>query len=374
METTYPYQWRDNQAYPIQPMLDELCRHRAAGRKIVTTNGCFDLLHAGHVQFLHRARAQGDLLVVALNSDKSVHALKGSGRPILAETDRATMLAALRAVDYVVIFDDLLPNLTLEQIKPHVHVKAADYDARQLPEAEIVEQNHGRVSILPLVGGYSTSQLVERIVASAKAPLDATNGEQDAHDKRSQIIQQLLTGSNLLRQTAYRLDTQILMATEKVLAALRNDHKILLCGNGGSAADAQHIAAEFVGRFRRERRALAAIALTTDSSILTSVSNDYGFEQIFARQIDGLGQPGDVLIAISTSGTSPNVLAGAQAARERQIYVIALTGSRSSPLGQLADVCLQVPSVITAQVQQAHMAILHTVCDIVEGEFVREEA
>ncbi|MCB0085886.1 MAG: SIS domain-containing protein, partial [Caldilineaceae bacterium] len=193
-------------------------------------------------------------------------------------------------------------------------------------------------------------------------------------DKRSQIIQQLLTGSNLLRQTAYRLDTQILMATEKVLAALRNDHKILLCGNGGSAADAQHIAAEFVGRFRRERRALAAIALTTDSSILTSVSNDYGFEQIFARQIDGLGQPGDVLIAISTSGTSPNVLAGAQAARERQIYVIALTGSRSSPLGQIADVCLQVPSVITAQVQQAHMAILHTVCDIGEGEFVREEA
>jgi D-sedoheptulose 7-phosphate isomerase len=141
---------------------------------------------------------------------------------------------------------------------------------------------------------------------------------------------------------------------------------VLLCGNGGSAADAQHFAAELVGRFRQERRAWPALALTTDTSILTAVGNDYGFEQIFARQITALGRPDDVLVAISTSGKSLNVLAAVETARLQGLYTIALTGKPPSPLANMADLCLAVPSEDTPLVQQVHMAILHTICALTE--------
>jgi D-sedoheptulose 7-phosphate isomerase len=142
--------------------------------------------------------------------------------------------------------------------------------------------------------------------------------------------------------------------------------KVLLCGNGGSAADAQHIAAELVGRLRRPREGLAAIALTTDTSILTALGNDFGFEEVFARQIGALGKPGDVLVALSTSGKSPNILKAAAVAREREMYVVGLTGSRPTPLTEAVDVCVAVPAEDTMLVQQAHLAILHSICDLVD--------
>lgn len=151
-----------------------------------------------------------------------------------------------------------------------------------------------------------------------------------------------------------------------VIASLRSGHKVLLIGNGGSAADAQHIASEIVGRYRRERPGYAAIALTTDTSALTAISNDYGFEQIFARQVESLGRSGDVLLALSTSGRSPNILATLVAARRRGLITVGFTGLKGTSLGEFCDHLFIAPSDDTPVIQQIHMTAAHAICDTVE--------
>ena len=154
-----------------------------------------------------------------------------------------------------------------------------------------------------------------------------------------------------------------------ITGCLRNGGKVLFFGNGGSAADAQHLAAELVGRFVRERAGLPAIALTTDSSILTAVGNDYGFEQVFARQIQALGRAGDVAVALSTSGNSANVLEGVKEARKRKLKTIGLTGKDGGALAQRADVAVTIPSTSTARIQECHIAIGHLFCELVDADF-----
>ena len=157
-----------------------------------------------------------------------------------------------------------------------------------------------------------------------------------------------------------------------MIAALRSGNKLLIIGNGGSAADAQHIAAEIVGRYKQDRPAYAAMALTTDTSALTAVANDYGFEQVFARQVEGLGRRGDVLLALSTSGRSPNILAALRTARERGLVTIGFTGSKGEALRSLCDHLLVAPSDDTPVVQQIHLAVAHGICDEIEQTLVRE--
>lgn len=165
-------------------------------------------------------------------------------------------------------------------------------------------------------------------------------------------------------------DTALLtVASEIALAiigALRTGKKVLLIGNGGSAADAQHIASEIVGRYRKERPGFAAIALTTDTSALTAISNDYGFEQIFARQIESLGRSGDVLLALSTSGRSPNILAALAAARRCGLVTVGLTGLKGTGLNDVCDHLFVAPSDDTPVIQQIHMTAAHAICDSVE--------
>lgn len=152
-----------------------------------------------------------------------------------------------------------------------------------------------------------------------------------------------------------------------ICSSLRQEKKILLCGNGGSAADAQHIAAELVGRYELQRRAWPAIALTTDTSTLTALSNDYGYEEVFARQIEALATAGDVLIALSTSGQSANVIRAAERARQLGCKTIALTGETGEPLASHCDVAVSVPSKRTSRVQEAHITIGHLWCEMVEA-------
>lgn len=159
---------------------------------------------------------------------------------------------------------------------------------------------------------------------------------------------------------------RMLEAAQRCSTALAAGNKVLLCGNGGSAADAQHIAAELIGRFIDDRRSLPAVALTTDTSALTAIANDYGYEQVFSRQIEGLAVPGDVLIAISTSGNSANVNRAAVSARERQCEVIGLSGKSGGALAALCDTALVVPSDITARIQESHILIGHILCDLIE--------
>jgi len=160
---------------------------------------------------------------------------------------------------------------------------------------------------------------------------------------------------------------QLTAAVGLCCTALRNGGKLLVAGNGGSAADAQHVAGELVGRFLRERRALPAIALTTDTSILTSIGNDYGFAKVFERQVEAHGRPGDVLLAISTSGNSENILRAIAAARRSQMRVIGLTGRGGGGMRALCDVCLCAPSEDTPRIQECHLILEHALCAEIEA-------
>ena len=176
------------------------------------------------------------------------------------------------------------------------------------------------------------------------------------------LQEHLATIQNLLDASLPEIE----QSGQMICEALSSGRKVLLCGNGGSAADAQHIAAELVGCYEKQRRSWPAIALTTDTSALTAVSNDLGYEQVFARQLAGLAQAGDVLIAISTSGRSKNVLRAAERARELGCRTIALTGATAEPLGSLCDMALAVPSSRTSRVQEAHITIGHLWCEMVD--------
>ena len=187
------------------------------------------------------------------------------------------------------------------------------------------------------------------------------------------ICQHFEDSAELKRAAAAQLAGPIAQAVEMLTAALAADRKLLICGNGGSAADSQHRAAELVGRFERERPELAAIALSTDTSALTAVANDYGFEQVFAKQVRALGREGDVLVAISTSGQSANVLAAVHAAHERGLSVVALTGRGGGRIGaalQSTDLHLCVPHDRTARIQEVHLLIIHCLCDGIDASLL----
>jgi D-sedoheptulose 7-phosphate isomerase len=184
----------------------------------------------------------------------------------------------------------------------------------------------------------------------------------------AQVVSALREGAELRVQLAQTLSPRIVDAAQLIAQCLTDGGKVLLFGNGGSAADAQHLAAEFVGRFVLERNALPAIALTTDSSILTAVGNDYGFDQVFARQIQALGRPRDVAIGISTSGNSPNVVKAVSVAAERGLRTIGLAGRDGGVLAKAAEIAITVPSTNTARIQECHIAVGHVLCELVEDE------
>lgn len=190
------------------------------------------------------------------------------------------------------------------------------------------------------------------------------------------IEQHFIDSADLKYQAAQVLSKPIAQAIQAILASVTSGGKVLACGNGGSAADAQHFAAEFVGRFERERPELGAIALTTDTSIITAIANDYDFNVIFSRQVRALGQSGDVLLAITTSGNSANVLAAVDAAHERDMVVVALTGRGGGKMNQAlrdTDIHICVPHDRTARVQEVHLLTLHCICDGVDAQLMGDQ-
>ena len=193
---------------------------------------------------------------------------------------------------------------------------------------------------------------------------------------RERINRQFEDSVRAGRASAEVLVEPIAAAIDLMFEALSNDHKILACGNGGSAADAQHFSAELIGRFERERLPLAAIALSTDTSILTAVANDYSFDSVFAKQVTGLGRAGDVLFAISTSGNSKNVIAAIEAAQAREMRIVALTGKGGGAIGELlgdGDVHICVPQDRTARIQEVHLVVLHCLCDGIDWNLLGDD-
>lgn len=186
-----------------------------------------------------------------------------------------------------------------------------------------------------------------------------------------QEIQKAISESIFVKQKLLGLSylKRISDIADLIFKSLRNGKKLLICGNGGSAADAQHTAAELVNRFKIDRKPISAIALTTDTSVLTSIANDYDYHQVFKKQIEALGRKGDVLLAISTSGRSKNVLEGVKAAKKIGIKTIGFTGSGSSPLSNQVHLSFKVPSSEVARTQEAHLLTIHIICDLIERRF-----
>ena len=186
-------------------------------------------------------------------------------------------------------------------------------------------------------------------------------------DPRLAAIDRIYAETIRLHDAARRgSQADVLRVVDLLAAAFRDGRRVLVFGNGGSASDAQHFAAEFVGRFQKERRAVAAIALTTDTSILTAIGNDYAFTRVFARQIEALGESGDVAIGITTSGGSKNIVEALAVAKDRGLTTVALTGCDGGEAGRIADVHLNVPDRSTARIQEVHRTVLHVICELVE--------
>jgi D-sedoheptulose 7-phosphate isomerase len=191
----------------------------------------------------------------------------------------------------------------------------------------------------------------------------------DAEHEPMRIVQRTLDEAIALHQRVRaQAVAPVVRAADAIVAALADGSKVLAFGNGGSAADAQHLVAELVGRFQRDRRGFAALALTVDTSVMTSIANDYGFDRVFARQIEALGRRGDVAVAISTSGESANVLAALEAARSQGLRTIALTGRSGGRVGAAAEIHVNVPDANAARIQEVHRTLIHAICEIVETE------
>ncbi len=330
--------------------------------KIVFTNGCFDLIHPGHIELLEKARQLGTKLIVGINSDESVRKIKGESKPIQPQEARASVLRGLRSVDEVRIFDELTPENLIKEIKPNVLVKGGDWKESEIIGADFVKKNGGAVFSIPLKDGFSSTIIIDKIKnnGQSKETVEPSKIDLVKDFTVSSLTEHLEVFQVMLKN---HLPT-IKECAEIITETLLSGKKILLCGNGGSAADAQHLAAEFVGRYETERRAFPAIALTTDTSALTAIANDYGFDKVFARQVEALAGEGDCLIALSTSGNSPNVIEAVMRARNLGCRIIGMTGAKGKKLASLCDACLLVPSERTARIQEVHITIGHIWCEI----------
>ena len=318
------------------------------GLRIVMTNGVFDVLHAGHIEHLQAAAAEGVFLAIAVNSDSTVRRLKGCDRPINSAEDRMAVLSALRCVDAVFEFDQLNAALAIELVRPSVYVKGGDYtwDKLAAEEREVIT----RLKVLT-VFTRKTSYTSTAIIKRAQFQINAYHL------------------ADVAISTANSCTASIDDAARDIVASLRDGGKILTCGNGGSAADALHFAQELTGRYKVDRRALAGICLNADPCAMTCIGNDYSFKQIFSRQVEALGRPGDVLVAFSTSGQSANVITAIEAAYAAGMKVILLTGWDG---GKAAGRCLHnvvVPSTNTARIQEIHTMIFHTWLDAIDAAF-----
>lgn len=332
---------------------------------IVFTNGCFDIIHPGHIELLSRARALGTKLIVGINGDESVRRIKGEPRPYLSQNDRAEILKSLSVVDEVRVFDEATPEKIIEEIKPDVLVKGGDWKISEIVGADFVQSYGGKVFSIPLRDGYSSSAIVEKIQNAKVGEIDSI-----AKDNSPDLIEKSLRAHvETIETIIERGRENVERCAELIFETLENGNKILICGNGGSAADAQHIAAELVGRFETERKALPAIALTTDTSSLTALTNDYDFERVFSRQIEALGRAGDLLIAISTSGNSPNVVSAVMTARQIGCRTLGMTGAGGKKLASLCDECLMIQADRTARIQEAHITVAHVWCEMIDAKF-----
>lgn len=327
-------------------------------RMTVFTNGCFDLLHPGHIDFLTRARELGDYLIVGLNSDSSVRAIKGAGRPLIPAVHREAMLRALRAVDEVVVFDDPTPEDLIDRLQPDVLVKGGDWPVDQIVGAAKVLRRGGKVLSLPFRIECSTTSLLERVVDRREARPPAAASSDDAMAAMS-LRESIAVKGQLLEEAI----APITQGGRLLVRAFAAGRRALFIGHGASAADAEHIAGELVERLGAPRSPLTAVALAMPAAVAAD-------ERSQARHVEAQATAGDVIVAVDTVD-SPDVLSALTAGREIGCKTIGLTGMNGKKVAALCDVAVVVPSRSAARIHEAHVTIGHLWCEIVERSLPR---
>lgn len=346
-------------------------RHQLSktSNKVIMTNGCFDLLHRGHVKFLAEAKARGDILFVAVNSDQSIKNIKGMGRPIIEEEDRCFMLAALSCVDYVILFDELTPIKMISALLPDILIKGSGWEIDEIVGREIIESSGGHVITIERdilndeTFKYSTTKIIQKVESLSTNKNILTSS---VHDNLVQ--RRFKENIETIQKTVATLSTDIFKAAELCISSLQKRKKILICGNGGSASQSEHFAAELVCQFHEYRAAIAAIALTSNTSNLTAIGNDLSYENVFSRQIEAIANEQDILIVISTKGRSRNVINAVKSAQKLGVTVIGLLGCDGGALKELCDCSIIVPSDNTARIQEVHLTISHIIVELIEKE------
>ncbi len=318
--------------------LDALGRARAAGLSIALVTG-----ESGEIVDVLAARIGADRVMVGAK-DKSA-ALEALSQELGVELAR-----------FCFVGDSDRDSLAFPKVG--LALTPADGSRKAKARAHRVLESAG--------GAGAVEEAVEIVLST----LDVAKRSFVRETRLRQIVEESIAAHELLLEQGVASLSQI---ASTFIAALRAGNKLMFCGNGGSAADAQHVAAEFVGRFALEREPLPAIALTTDTSILTAVGNDWEFNEVFARQVRALARVGDVVIGISTSGKSANVLRALEAARERGAITVAFTGEKPGPIARSADLCFFAPSESTPRIQELHVLGWHGVCELVEAALARPE-
>jgi rfaE bifunctional protein nucleotidyltransferase chain/domain len=352
------YEWTISGSKLISEFEKKLDDYRAQDKKIITANGCFDIFHFGHLSLLTEAKSLGDVLIVGVNSDRTVRKIKGAGRPIFPEKERASLLVSLEFVDHVIIYDDILPNELLGTIRPDIHCISGEYSDTKLPEKDIVESFGGKVKVLSFIPGHSTTNIIQKIhqhTTDSDAQASPSKGK-DA------ITDYLFESSNSIRCLAYQHSETLLHMAELMVNVIRTNGKIIFYGNGGSEAEAQRFAAELIRRFVPREKPFPVIALSGDRSEVSNTDKDY----VFFRQLEAVGKPGDLLVILSTNGESKDVIMAGDAARGIGMQIIGFTGNANSYPHGLWDEILSVDSNKPTIIQQSFMAACNSICYLLE--------
>ena len=352
------------QEYSLDRIVQFTHEARSSGESVVLTNGCFDILHIGHLRYLQASKALGDHLIVAVNSDESVRSLKGSSRPINHQFDRASLISAFRCVDAVFIFPGPRLDKEILKLQPNLYTKAGDYTLETLDPSErnALFKVGADIRFLPFYHGYSSSSTISHLQSSK-----TTTSTESQVDLLS--FPQTLDVAKVVIEQCHALAPTVEQIGRLLISCLQSGGKLLTCGNGGSAADALHMAEELVGRYSKDRIALPAICLNSDVTVLTCIANDYGFDAVYSRQIQGLARRGDMMICFTTSGNSQNIIKAIEQANKMGLITILVTGKDGGRAKGLCELEVIVPSNVTARIQEIHTLLLHQWLEFVDAQY-----
>jgi rfaE bifunctional protein nucleotidyltransferase chain/domain len=352
------YEWAIAGSKPFSEFEKKLDDYRAQGKTVVTANGCFDLLHFGHLSLLMGAKSLGDILIVGVNSDRMVKKIKGAGRPIFPEKERASLLVSLEYVDHVIVYDDILPNDLLGRIRPDIHCISGEYAQKKLPEKEVVEKSGGKVEVLPFILGYTTTDIIQKINRHQIEP-DVQASPSKGKDA---ITDYLFESSNHIRCMAYQNGETLTRIAGQMANVIKSNKKIIFCGDVGSDGDARYFASELNRRFSPGSKRLPATLISNNHSEISDISN----KDVFSRPLKAGGKPGDLLIILTANGNSKAIVMAGETARENGMQIIAFTGNVDSPFHDLCDEILSIGSQKRTMIQQGFITAFNGIYSLLE--------